>query len=82
MKAFFGHLLAIGLLTLFTQIGGVIYLLILPVFYWINNYFEKSWKRRIIKNFSFSINIFSIDFFHCPTLSKMAMRKSPASLVE
>ncbi|MEO0470445.1 MAG: hypothetical protein AAF206_12545 [Bacteroidota bacterium] len=43
------HVLMIGLLTVFTQIGGLIYLLCLPILSWVGKKIEWNLGRRLVK---------------------------------
>ena len=49
------HLLWFAFLTLMTQVGGIIWLLCLPLFFWINKKQSVRWKRFLLKTTSFSI---------------------------
>ncbi len=77
MAIIFKRILTIGILTLFTQIGGVIYLLCLPFFYWLKKPDINLWKRRIINCFLFAIFYLIATFFIVPPLAKKQCGRVP-----
>lgn len=80
MKTFFKHFIIIGLLTLFTQIGGVLYLLALPIFYWVNKQFNGRWKKRFFKIAFFTAFYLAATFFIVPPLAKWQCGRVPLPL--
>lgn len=71
------HLTNFGLLTLFTQTGGVLYLICLPLFSWANKKYSSHWKRFLLKTASFSILYFFTNIFLVPPLAKWQSGRVP-----
>ncbi len=71
------HLFIVCLLTLFTQVGGIIWLLCLPLFYFFFNGIENRWKRRVVKLLSFSSIYLIFTFFLIPPLAKWQCGRVP-----
>jgi hypothetical protein len=71
------HLIIIGLLTLFTQTGGVIYLLCLPLFYRVNRIKNAGRIRFLLKSAAFLAIYLLINIFLVPPLAKWESGRVP-----
>lgn len=71
------HVLLAGLLTLFTQIGGLLWLGFLPFFYWINRKMTASLKRFFIKTASFSALYILVSVLVVPPLARWQCGRVP-----
>lgn len=71
------HVIIIGLLTLFTQAGGIIYLLCLPLFYWINKSKKAGWRAVWLNIASFSAIYLLANIFLVPPLAKWESGRVP-----
>ena len=80
IKRIIFHFFVIALLTLFTQIGGVLYILCGPFFIWANNYFGQRWQRKIVKMFLFLLVYLTATFFIVPPLAKWQCGRVPLSI--
>jgi len=64
------HSLAFVVLTIFTQVGGIIYLLCLFFHPWINRSVQRRWPRRGVKLLSFIIIYLLVSLLIVPPLAK------------
>ena len=71
------NLAVIALLTLFTQTGGIIWLVCLPVFFLINKKIKGKFKRRSFKLLFFSALYLSAVFFWIPPLARWQCGRVP-----
>jgi hypothetical protein len=71
------HLFVFGLLTLFTQIGGVLWLLFLPFSFWLNKKIEVKWQRRLVKTACFSAIYVFVTVAVVPPLAKWQCGRVP-----
>ncbi|MEO0338163.1 MAG: hypothetical protein AAF242_03020 [Bacteroidota bacterium] len=67
--AFCFALVKISLLTLITQIGGVVYLLYLPIKRYLHKNYQASWSRLALRWFSFSLLYLLITLFVVPPVA-------------
>jgi hypothetical protein len=67
---YIGILILSILLTLVTQIGGVILLICIPIFNYINRFNEKKWLRNLLKTSVFCIFYLLSTFFIVPTMAE------------
>lgn len=77
MANFTKHLLFIGVLTLFTQIGGALWALFLPIYFWMKKRTPSKWKARVTGLFSFVILYTLISAFVVPPLAKWQCGRVP-----
>lgn len=63
------HILIFALLTLLTQVGGIIYLLLLPLVLWLTNSIQKRWKKYLAQLGVFSITYLFIISFILPPVA-------------
>ena len=77
MINFLKKLLITGILTLFTQIGGIIYLLCLPIFYRFKKLNYNIWKRRFFNSLVFIFIYLMATFFIVPPLAKKQCGRVP-----
>lgn len=75
IKSFTFNLIIVALLTLFTQVGGIIWLLSLPFFQFIK--LEQKWKRRLVKFSLFAAIYLLCTFFIVPPLAKWQCGRVP-----
>lgn len=75
-----GNGIAVGLLTLFTQFGGLLWLACWPLFYWINNKITDYWQRVAAKTAFFSAIYLSMSFFVIPPLAKWESGRVPLTV--
>jgi len=71
------HLILVGLLTLFTQIGGLVWLLNLPLFARLNRKYNAGWKRLLAKTGLFISTYLLATFFIVPPLAKWQCGRVP-----
>jgi hypothetical protein len=74
---FLSHALAIALLTLLTQVGGVIWLLCIPLYSMTNRWLQAIWKRRVVKLAIFPLSYLIITVFVVPPLAKWQCGRTP-----
>lgn len=79
-KLFLSNLIIIGLLTLFTQIGGIIWLICLPLFFWINGRFGKRYKRILSKFALYSVVYLFTTFVIVPPLAYKQCGRVPLQI--
>ncbi len=70
-------MIIIGLLTLFTQTGGVVWLAHLPLFYWINKRNASTFWRFVAKTVSFSTLYLLANIFLVPPLARWQSGRVP-----
>lgn len=71
------HLLIIGLLTLFTQIGGVLWLIHIPLYERLPRVFNKTWKITIARLLSFCFFYLLFTLWIVPPLAKWQCGRVP-----
>jgi hypothetical protein len=69
------HFVIFAVLTIFTQLGGLIYLLSLPLANIINRRFSSNWKKRLVKLFSFLGLYFICTLLIIPPLARQFGRE-------
>lgn len=70
LRSYFGFILLFALLTLISQIGGLVLLFCLPVFMIINEKFEKRLGRNVLKIITFCSFYTLTTFYAVPPLAK------------
>ncbi|MFQ5448168.1 MAG: hypothetical protein ACE5FF_14685 [Saprospiraceae bacterium] len=71
------HLFLVGLLTLFTQIGGLVWLLNLPLFAWLNRKYKAGWRRLLAKTGLFISTYLLATFLIVPPLANRFCGRVP-----
>jgi hypothetical protein len=71
------HLFVFGLLTLLTQTGGILWLLFLPLRFWLKKRVGKIWLRRVVVAAVFLAFYLLVNFFIVPPLAKWQCGRVP-----
>lgn len=71
-----------GVLTLFTQIGGVLWLLFIPVSFWLKKWARFSWQRLLLQGGSFMAFYMAVSILLLPTLAKWQCGRVPLPVFE
>lgn len=81
-KRIISQIFIIGILTLFTQVGGLIWLLCYPIFFWTNARWSGRWQRRLVKWSSFALVYLAFTSFLIPPLAKWQCNRVPLPIWE